>query len=294
MENLKIRRAVESDKNRIIEISSKIWEGDDYIPYVVDEWIKSIDSEFVVAETEGQISGFARYIRYSNDFGWLEGIRMDPEFRNLGIGKTLTDYLINIAKKEGVKKLALSTYIDNEASIHIVESKGFIKFTSFVYCEKEIEQNDLVPHIDFSCIEKIQIEEALEFIEKSQFLAISKGFIPAGWKIYPFELIKGKFSEKIEHIFGTRKEGKISSLICFSKSPEFDNYTLVLFLDGQPDEMNKLLAYALASGKEHYFISSMIPNSQGEEAKALQIFKSFKFKFWNNLIEDSFLYVKEL
>ena len=74
MKNLKIRRAVESDKNRIIEISSKIWEGDDYIPYVVDEWIKSIDSEFVVAEAEGQISGFARYIRYSNDFGWLEGI----------------------------------------------------------------------------------------------------------------------------------------------------------------------------------------------------------------------------
>jgi N-acetylglutamate synthase-like GNAT family acetyltransferase len=302
MKNLKIRKASESDKNRIIEISSKIWEGDDYIPYVVDEWIKSIDSEFVIAELEGQIAGFARYTRYSKDFGWLEGIRTDPEFRNLGIGKTLTDYLIKIAKKEGVKKLALSTYIDNEASIHIVESKEFIKFTSFVYCEKEIEQNDLVPYIDFSCIEKIQLNEALEFIEKSQFLAISKGFIPAGWKIYPFELVKGKFSEKIEHISGIRKEGKINSLICFSKipykppgkSPEFDNYTLVLFLDGQPDEMNKLLNYVLASGKEHHFISAMIPRFQGREAKALQIFKSCEFKSWNNFNEDSFLYVKEL
>jgi RimJ/RimL family protein N-acetyltransferase len=294
MAEIKIRRAFEKDKDRILEISSKIWEGDDYIPFVLEEWLKNIDSEFIVAEFEGQIAGFARYARYSENFGWLEGIRTDPGFQNLGIGKVITDYFINMAQKEGVKKLALSTYIDNRASIHIIESKGFVKTASFMYFEHEIEQGDLNPNEDFSYIEKICPEEAFEFIENSQFLNLSKGFIPAGWKFYPFELVKGKFKDKIEHVSGIRKEGKINSLACFSKSPESDNDILLLFLDGQIEEMKRLLRYVLANGKEHSFIVATIPGFHDKKVKALEVLKSYNFRTWNNFNEDTFLYIKEL
>lgn len=99
MENIKIRRATIKDRGRIMEISSKIWEGDDYIPYVVDEWLKNTDSEFVVAEFEGKIASFARYVRYTKELVWLEGIRTDPEFRNKGIAKNITEYFVDLAKK---------------------------------------------------------------------------------------------------------------------------------------------------------------------------------------------------
>ena len=43
-----LRKATASDKPRIVEISSQIWEGEDYVPDVLDDWLADPSGEVIV------------------------------------------------------------------------------------------------------------------------------------------------------------------------------------------------------------------------------------------------------
>ena len=44
-----LRKAIASDKPRITEISSQIWDGEDYVPDVLDDWLANLNGEVIVA-----------------------------------------------------------------------------------------------------------------------------------------------------------------------------------------------------------------------------------------------------
>ena len=46
---IELRGARSEDKPRILEISSQIWEGNDYVPFIVDDWLSDAGGEFVEA-----------------------------------------------------------------------------------------------------------------------------------------------------------------------------------------------------------------------------------------------------
>jgi GNAT superfamily N-acetyltransferase len=92
-----LRLATKEDKPRILEISAQIWEGEDYVPVVVDDWLAAAGSELVVATLAGELIAFAHLQWLAPEYVWLEGIRTDPARRNLGAGKALTDYLLERA-----------------------------------------------------------------------------------------------------------------------------------------------------------------------------------------------------
>jgi hypothetical protein len=55
-----LRKAVATDKERIADISSQIWEGDDYVASVFDDWLADPHGEVVVATLDGVLIAFAR------------------------------------------------------------------------------------------------------------------------------------------------------------------------------------------------------------------------------------------
>ena len=79
-----LRRATADDKPRILEISSQIWEGEDYVPGVIDRWLTDEAGEVVVALADGVLTGFARHSLLLPGFAWFEGIRTDPARQNRG------------------------------------------------------------------------------------------------------------------------------------------------------------------------------------------------------------------
>lgn len=128
------------DRVRILEISKDIWEGDDYINKVLDEWLKT--GEFFGLFVDGLLVGFARFISFDRDRGWLHGLRVALNEQGKGYGKQITMKIIRVARNAGMKELFFSTYFGNEASIKLNESLGFKKIAEYTNMEYEIKPGD--------------------------------------------------------------------------------------------------------------------------------------------------------
>lgn len=55
------------------------------------------------------------------------GITVHDDYQNKGLGKILTQYILDIAKERGLRKVTLGVVIHNERAIHLYEKLGFVK-----------------------------------------------------------------------------------------------------------------------------------------------------------------------
>ena len=57
---IEVRPLTPEDRARVLEISSQIWDGDDWVPEALDSWFRTADGEAVAAVLDGTLIGFAR------------------------------------------------------------------------------------------------------------------------------------------------------------------------------------------------------------------------------------------
>ncbi len=240
---IKLRKAVESDKNRIFEISSTIWDGDDYIPVVFDRWLEDNNGELTVGELDGNVIGCAKYTRLNEKEAWLEGIRADKGYSGKGFGSAMTQYYIDKAKEEGIETLRLSTFIENYQSIHIIEKYGFKKDGYFSFYYKEVkDMEDAVTHENV--INLMSASSVWHFITNSNFYMMSNGYISFGWKFVKldYELLERLIKEG--RVFGTLKEGKITAVLILGNEPTDPKGISIAYIDGNVEGIKKLLDYS--------------------------------------------------
>lgn len=287
-----VRRVEEKDRGRILEISSRIWGGHDYIPSVFDEWLTDPQGFFACAELDGSVAGFGRCVKISEEYFWLEGLRTDPKIQGKGVGKALTNFFIEYGIKENAKTLALSTYIDNRASIHIIEENGFRVVSEFIYFETR--RRKVVERKFVKGIESIGISPAVDFILNSKFVELSNGYFPYGWKFARANYGLKSVLRKTDFIYGVKEEGKIVALACGGEAFKGKGYLSVFFIDGKLKGVSKL-ARAIINLKSVYSgIEFMIPVSKGKSLEVLGVLKKLRIRNYNKLVPDVFVYEKQL
>ena len=74
-----IREIKLSDKKEVLRISSQIWEGDDYVNNVFDEWVTDDDGLFTGYWENEKLIGFGRMRFLTPVDIWLEALRKDPQ-----------------------------------------------------------------------------------------------------------------------------------------------------------------------------------------------------------------------
>jgi GNAT superfamily N-acetyltransferase len=95
------------DKDQVLSFATTTWDGYDYIPEVWDDWIVPSDGVVLVATVGEPLHGgealgadgarlevgrpiaMTRVTMLSDDEAWLEGIRVDPAARGLGVATDL-------------------------------------------------------------------------------------------------------------------------------------------------------------------------------------------------------------
>ncbi len=284
-----LRPVTPEDRPRIVEISSQIWDGHDYVPELLDEWFADADGEVVGAETGGELVGFARRTWLAPRLAWFEGIRTDPAYRGRGVGRAITEHLIDQARAAGAARISLSTYVDNEASIHIIESYGFERVATFVYRERPaaappIEASPEVdPHITAATE-----DETIDFVADSPFLRLANRRFPRGWRFFPFDHDPAAAVARMSVRLGWRSGSRLEALLC-SRWPPGAPKTVINFLDGAPDAMRELLrrARSLYPSAE---IAFMVPAIEGQIAAVDPFLDEHGFALWANGAPDVFLY----
>lgn len=112
-----------SDKEDVLEIAKHTWEGHDYLPYYFDVWIKDVDSHPTAIEKDGHVVALAN-LRVIEDgrTGWMEGLRVHPNYRGQGLASILTHHVVKMAKDIPVERVRYTTAVGNKTSLHLGQS----------------------------------------------------------------------------------------------------------------------------------------------------------------------------
>ncbi|ACS34081.1 GNAT family N-acetyltransferase [Thermococcus gammatolerans] len=162
-----IREARPEDRPFIEEIARLTWDGEDYLARVFDEWL---GDNFYVLELDGKVVGTAKLTILPGKVGWLEGLRVHPEYRGRGYGRKLHDFMLQLGEKlakEGrIEALEFATYFLSRESIAMAKRDGFSITAKFFNLGAKVSA--------FEPEEPAMVEPSLE--------DLTLGVIPAGLK----------------------------------------------------------------------------------------------------------------
>lgn len=119
---MKIRQAKKGDKEQILSFCHHTFRWGDYIDRVWDKWLA--EKNLYTVEEKGRAVGICNAAISPNQV-WIEGIRINPDFRRNGYASKLVLKTEDIAKK---RKLQFSRMIiadNNKRSLKMAKSLGY-------------------------------------------------------------------------------------------------------------------------------------------------------------------------
>lgn len=129
--SITIRPARAADKDSVLAFTRHTWDWGDYIPEAWDAWLGDARGELTVAELDGQPVAMAMCSLASANEGWLQGLRVHPDFRRHGIAMQLTTYQLDWLRRRGATVGRLAVFVTNAASQSLVARMGFRHVTTF-------------------------------------------------------------------------------------------------------------------------------------------------------------------
>jgi ribosomal protein S18 acetylase RimI-like enzyme len=172
------RPALAMDKAEVMEISSHIWEGGDYLPQVWDEWLADPQGMLGVAELEGRVVGVFKLTRFQEHEWYMEGLRVHPDFRDRGVASHIQRYILETWHRMGSGMIRLVTASNNIKIHHMCEQSGFTRIAEFIPYRVDILE-DITGN--FTPLHQDEVSHAFEFVSNSQTHALSRGLINLGW-----------------------------------------------------------------------------------------------------------------
>lgn len=267
----------------------------DYIDEVWDTWCSDGNGLLVVAEIDSKDPDDDMSVLQSGDISyhfianevvgvshvyacpdrkqlWVEGIRINPRYRRMGIASMLIYRMIQygISVQSSIREAAAITAETNTPSMRMLEKNYFQKIALWTYYTWSKEKGFTTDFQGLRTANQMNVTYASQsdVAEISSFLSTSKTFISGGrrhvqsWKWYVLELQSSKISELIakkEIILVRTKELHdvvglaITDHVCDNE----DNHSLQLvYLDARAAALENLLAFIL-----DYVISSRKINS---------------------------------
>jgi GNAT superfamily N-acetyltransferase len=252
----KLRKAVESDKSKVLAFCSNTFRWGDYIHEVWDTWYSNPNGLLLVAEiiSDDIYPGDTKFVEVADPFKlknltsvarrvvglshvcvcptkkqiWLEGIRVDPRYRRIGIASELISRMIEYGKKidSSIREAAAITAETNNASKCMLEKNGFKERAQWAYytgykengfhtnregltVRKDIfkkhrgnvpvtaDPTSIRRDFDVSFASKRDTDEIITFLSSSKTFNSSGRRIVQSWKWYELDLESPKIMELI-------------------------------------------------------------------------------------------------
>jgi ribosomal protein S18 acetylase RimI-like enzyme len=140
---LKIRPATKADKEEALKFCIDTFEWGDYIDQVWDLWYSDRNGVLLVAEDEeysihnnnGPPVMAISHVSLcpNNDKVWLEGIRVNPNYRRRTVATQLLKKMISYGREHGAKEASAMVANNNIASQLMMERNGFAMISRWSY-----------------------------------------------------------------------------------------------------------------------------------------------------------------
>ena len=195
-----IRPARESDKAGMLEVTKNIWEGNDYLPYVWDEWLADSEGVLCVAEHEGRMVGLGKLTHLGGEDWWLEGMRVQPEYQGHAIASQMHEYLLNVWLERGSGVIRLTTAATRYPMHHLCDRCGLSKLGERTFFAAPPLKDSPAEALPFHQVTAAELPEALDFLRNSPTLRLSSGLIDLGWR---------HAVPRLEHLQDRLEDGKL-------------------------------------------------------------------------------------
>jgi GNAT superfamily N-acetyltransferase len=136
---LKIRFAKKSDKEEILKLCLDTFDWGDYIDQVWDIWFSESNGALFVAEN-GIINNKRSAIAFSHVSLcpyrrkiWLEGIRVNPDYRRRSIATKLIKKMLSYGKRHGAREASAIVSANNLPSQLMMKKCGFNVISKWIY-----------------------------------------------------------------------------------------------------------------------------------------------------------------
>ncbi|MFL6430652.1 MAG: GNAT family N-acetyltransferase [Nitrososphaeraceae archaeon] len=132
---MKFRHAKQSDKEDVLRFCTNTFEWGDYIEEVWDVWYSDPNGYLMIAEENEMIAAVSHaYVCPNRNRIWLEGVRVNPDFRRRSIGTELIKKMVQYGKEQGAQEAAGLVSVKNVASQAMMEKNGFVVTSRWIYC----------------------------------------------------------------------------------------------------------------------------------------------------------------
>ena len=246
--NIFFRSAQPNDKAAITALAAKIWEGEDYLHKNFDNWLAQERGRFVVAYEGENLVGCNKLTEFRIGEWWMEGLRVDPDWRGKGIARLLHENILNITEEIlAVENLSgtirLATDSENYPVHKLALGSGFghtnrhFLYRADIPTDKPLEIEE-TPFVPVSPSEKAAVED---WFGRSAYFAASKGLFEDTWKWYE---IRPRLDTLLRdgRLFWWQKDGQVAGLLgVHHRDPE----TMVVnYLDSPDGRWAELMADA--------------------------------------------------
>ena len=201
---MKFRFAKKSDKEDVLKFCVNTFDWGDYIDQVWDLWFSDSNGALIVAEnkirhTKGSVIAVSHVSLCPNRKNiWLEGIRVNPDYRRRSIATELLSKMLSYGKLQGAKEASAIVGVNNLASQLMMENNGFNVISKWNYYSIDKAQEferDNVRTAAFS-----DIKEVWDYLKQSPtYKSAGKRYFNS-WRWYSFD------SETLSSII---KDGKL-------------------------------------------------------------------------------------
>jgi GNAT superfamily N-acetyltransferase len=238
-----VREAKQTDKAPVLEFVSRIWGGHDYVPEVWDEWFGDRNGKVFVVEVDGTPVGMNRLRFLSGGIGWLEGVRVHPEFRGRGLAGLLGQHSMEFGRTLGLHTYRLATASRNFSAQRQVAKLGMKQVGRFRCFSMKRKPRFKDPG-GVRAVASDEAEDAYSFVAKTTEYLNGNGFV---WEAFTAsKLDRGAFVGLVRkrEVLEAIRPGGGRAVAVFKKTREgSESWGQIGFLCGDPQSARTLVRH---------------------------------------------------
>lgn len=242
-----IRPARPEDREPVLAFCQNTWSWGDYIEYQWDDWLHNSDGCLFVATLSGQPVGIVHIRMLTTTDAWLQGLRVDPQFRRQGLAEELNNAALLEAMQRGAKYARLLIESTNAASIRVAERLFMRKVAGFSLLTAPPEANSSQLKQEKTQLATLaDLDEVIDYLNTSNIFPLSGGLYYVSWTAYPItaELLEAKI--KAQQVYLLRRWDRLDGLAIAEVRTERQARQLSIgYIDGTAIEPISLIAYDL-------------------------------------------------
>ncbi len=142
---MRIRSARPDDIPDIASWTGETFDWGDYVADRLGDWIDDPNTEVLVADDDGLVTGVVCGIIVGPGEAWAQGARTHPDHRRRGIATALSTELWSWARERDAAVVRLAVEEDNEPAAAQVESMGFRPVSRWLRGGRAVGEGSPVP-----------------------------------------------------------------------------------------------------------------------------------------------------